>query len=69
MHSQLPLKRGGKNILYAPFVVSTRISESEAEPVVSVYEIEIQGDLDLDLVPTSKLEARNMSRNPYETQK
>ena len=54
VHSQLPLKRGGKNILYAPFVVSTRISESEAELVVSVYEIEIQGDSDPDPVTTPK---------------
>ena len=28
MHSQLPLERGGKNILSTPFAISTSISES-----------------------------------------
>ena len=44
LHSQLPLERGGKNIISTPFAVSTSISESEVEPVVSVYESEIQSD-------------------------
>ena len=41
VHSQLPVEMGGKKILSTPFAVSTSISESEAELVVSVYEIEI----------------------------
>ena len=53
VQSQLPLERGGKNILSAPFAVSTSISKSEVEnSVVLVYEIEVQGDSDLNLVPT-----------------
>ena len=44
MHSQLPLERGGKNIISTPFAVSTSILELEAELVVSIYDIEIQGD-------------------------
>ena len=50
VHSQLPLKRGGKNIPSTYFAVSTSI----VKPVVSVYEIEIQGDSDPYLVPTPK---------------
>ena len=34
-----------------------------------VYEIEIQGDSDLDSVPTSKLEVRKMTGNSPDTQK
>ena len=42
VHSQLPLKRGGKKILSTPFVVSTSNSEQVAEDsVVSVYDIEV----------------------------
>ena len=52
VHSQLPLEREGKNIPSTYFVVSTSI----AEPTISIYEIEIQGDSDLDPVPPSKLE-------------
>ena len=40
VHSQLPLERGGKKILSTPFAVSTSISKSEAESLVSVYDIE-----------------------------
>ena len=69
LHSQLPLERGGKNILSTPFAVSTSISESEAEPVVSIYEIEIQGDSNPNLVPTPKRAARKMTRNPSDTQR
>ena len=65
VHSQLPLERGGKKISSASFAVSTSI----VEPTVSIYEIEIQGDLDVDLVPPSKLEARKMTGNPPDTQK
>ena len=53
VHSQLPLERGGKNILSTPFAISTSILESIAEPIVSVYEIEIQGDSNPNPVPTS----------------
>ena len=52
VHSQLPLERGGKNIPSTSFAVSTIIAES----IVSIYEIEIQGDSNQDPVPTSKLE-------------
>ena len=65
MHSQQPLAREGKNISSTYFVVCTSI----ADLAVSIYEIEIQGDLDPNLVPTSELEARNMSGNPSDTQK
>ena len=65
VHSQQPLEREGKNIPSTSFEVSTCI----AKLVVSVYEIEIQGDSDLDSVPTSKLEARKMTGNPPDTQK
>ena len=51
MHSQQPLAREGKIIASTSFIASTSI----ADPSLSVYEIEIQGDLDLDSVPTSKL--------------
>ena len=50
---------------FTSFVVSISISEL----AISVYEIEIQGDSDPDPVPTSKMEARNMTGNPYDTQK
>ena len=69
VHSQLPLERGGKNILSTPFVVSTSISESEVELAVSIYEIEIQGNSDPNLVPTPKKEARKMTRNPSDTER
>ena len=65
VHSQQPLVREGKIISSASFAASTSI----AYPYFSVYEIEIHGDLDLDSVPTSKLEARNMTGNPFDTQK
>ena len=65
VHSQQPLASEGKNIPSTSFEVSTSI----ANPVVLVYEIDIQGDLDPDPVPTSKLEARKMTGNPYDTQK
>ena len=65
MHSQQPLTREGKNISSTSFAVSTSI----ADLVVSVYEIEIQGDSYWDTVPTPKREARKMSRNPSDTQK
>ena len=65
MHSQLPLERGGKNISSTYFAVYTSI----ADLVVSVYEIAIQGDSDPDLVLTSKMEARNMTGKPPNTQK
>ena len=61
VHSQLPLERGGKNMSSTSFAVSTSI----AEPVVSFYEIEIQGDS--DPVPTPKWEARKMTGNPSDT--
>ena len=63
VHSQQPLAREGKIISFASFAASTSI----ADPSFSVYEIEIQGDLDLVLVPTSKLEARKMTGNPSGT--
>ena len=65
MHSNLPLEREGKIISSTSFVASTSI----ANPTISVYEIEVQGDSDPDPVPTSKLEARNMTGNPSDTQK
>ena len=37
------------------------------DPYLSFYEIDIQGNSDIDLVPTSKLEARNMTGNPPDT--
>ena len=48
---------------------SYAVSTSIADPAVSVYVIEILGDLDPDPVPNSKLEARKMTRNPSDTQK
>ena len=65
VHSQQVLARKGINIPSNTFVVSTCI----AEPTVSVYEIEIQDDLDPDRVPTPKRKARKMTRNPFDTQK
>ena len=59
MHSQQPLAREGKNIPSTSFVVSTSI----AEPIVSIYEIEIEGNSDPDPVPTPKQEARKMIGN------
>ena len=53
VHSQLPLERGGKNILYTSFAISTSISESEAgDSLVLFYEIEVQGDSYPNPVPT-----------------
>ena len=49
VHSQQPLAREGKNIASTSFAAST----STADPSLSVYEIKIQDDSDLDLVPTS----------------
>ena len=46
VHSQQPLAREGKIISSTSFASSTSI----ADPVVSVYDIEIQGDLDRDPV-------------------
>ena len=63
VHSHMPLEREGKKIPSTSFGVSTSI----AEPAVSVYEIEIQGDSDLDPVPTPKREARKMTGNPFDT--
>ena len=65
MHSQQPLAREGKIISSTYFAASTYISN----PAVSFYEIEIQGDLDPDPVPPSKLEASKMTGNPSDTQK
>ena len=50
-----------KNIPYPSLAVSTSI----AELVVSVHEIKIHSDS----VPTSKQEARKMTRNPSDIQK
>ena len=65
VYSQHPLAREGKNISSTSFAVSTSI----ANPVVLFYEIDIQGESDLDPITTSKLEARKMTRNPSDTQK
>ena len=65
VHSQYPLAGEGKIIASTSFTTSTSI----ADPSLSVYEIAIQGDLDLDSVPTSKLEARNMTGKPSDTQR
>ena len=65
VHSQQPVAREGKNIASTSFAASTSI----ADPSLSIYEIEIQGDLDLYLVPTSKLESRKMTGNSPDTQK
>ena len=63
VHSQHPLAREGKNISSTSFVVSTSI----AYPVVSIYEIEIQGDSNPDPIPSHKWEARKMTGNPSDT--
>ena len=63
VHSQQPLAREGKIIASTSFTASTSI----ADPSLSVYEIEIHGDSDLDSVPTSKLEARKMIGNSPDT--
>ena len=65
VHSQQPLAREGKIISSTSFATSTSI----ADPSLSVYEIDIQGDSDLDSAPTSKLEARKMTENSPDTQK
>ena len=65
VHSQQPLTREGKIIASTSFTTSTSI----ADPSISVYDIKIQGDSDLDSVPTSKLEARKMIGNSPDTQK
>ena len=65
VHSQLSLDREGKKIPSTSFAVSTSI----AEPVVSVYEIEVQGYSNPDPVPTPKRESRKMTRNPSNTKK
>ena len=51
MHSQQPLAREGKIITSISFTASTSI----ANPYLSVYDLEIQGDSDLDSVPNWKL--------------
>ena len=56
VHSQQPLAREGKIISFTSFTASTSITD----PTISVYEIEIQGDSDLDPIPTPKREARNI---------
>ena len=61
--NQSTLRREGKTIPSTSFAVSTSI----VDPVVLVYEIEIQGDSDPDLVPTPKWEARKITRNPSDT--
>ena len=61
VHSQ----REGKNIPSPSLAVPTSI----AKPVVSVHEIKIHSDSDLDSVPTSKQEARKMTGNPSDIQK
>ena len=63
VYSQKPLVREGKQIPSTFFFVSTCI----AKPVVSVYDIEIQGDSDLVPIPTSKQEARKIIGNPSDT--
>ena len=65
MHSQQPLAREGKIIASTYFETFASI----VDPSLSVYEIDIQGDSDLDSVPTSKLEARKMTGNSPDTQK
>ena len=65
VHSQQPLDREGKIIASTSFTYSTSI----ADPSLSVYDLEIQGDSDLDSIPTSKLEARKMTGNSPDTQK
>ena len=59
------IERGGKKIPSTSFVVYTSI----VEPIVLVYEIEIQGDSDPDLVPTPKRVARKITENPSDTHK
>ena len=59
------LQREGKIIASTSFTTSTSI----ADPYISVYDIEIQGDSNLDSAPTSKLEARKMTGNSPDTQK
>ena len=65
VQSQQPLAREGKIISNTSFEASTSI----ADPTISVYEIEIQGDSDPDPVPNPKREARKMTENPSDTQK
>ena len=54
MRSQQPLARESKKISSTSVAVSTSI----IDPVVSVYEIDIQGDSDLDPIPSPKQEDR-----------
>ena len=63
VHSQQPLAREGKIIASIYFTASTSI----ADPSISIYDLEIQGNS--DSVPTSKLEARKMTGNSPDTQK
>ena len=65
VHSQQLLAREGKIIASTSFAASTSI----VDPSLSVYEIEIQGDSDIDSVPTSKLESRKMTGNSPDTKK
>ena len=65
VHSQQPPSREGKTIASTSFTASTSI----ADPSILVYDINIQGDSDLDSFPTSKLEARKMTGNSLDTQK
>ena len=63
VHSQQPIEREGIKVPSTSFVVSTGI----ADKAKLVYEIEIQGDSDLDPIPPSKLESRKMTGNPSDT--
>ena len=63
VHSQQPPAREGKIIASTSFTASTSI----ADPSISVYDLEIHSDS--DLVPTSKMEARKMTKNSPNTQK
>ena len=63
LHSQQPLAREGKIIASTSFTASTSISD----PSLSVYDLEIQGDSDLDSIPTYKLESRKMTGNSPDT--
>ena len=65
VHSQQPLAREGKIFASTSFIASTSI----AEPSISFYEIEIQGDSDPNPVPTPKQEARKMTGNLSDIQK
>ena len=65
MHSQQPLASKGKIISSTSFAASTSI----ADLAMSVYDIEIQDDSDIDPFSTSKLESRKMTGKPFDAQK